>query len=84
MEKFLKIIGSAVVVGGAIILILPISILFGWIAGMIVKMFCGSLIANGLNLLFATNRFSPDSIPVVTATLAVLTGYMKTSVSHKE
>ena len=84
MEKFLKTIGAGVVLSGAIILIVPIAILFGWIVGLIIKMFCGVMIANGLNLLFDTNRFSADSIPTVTATLSVLTGYMRTSVSAKK
>lgn len=84
MEKILKVIGGSVVFAGAIILIVPLSVFFGWIAGLIIKAFCGSLIANGMNLLFNTNRFSTDSIPVVTATLSVLAGYFRTSVNHKE
>ena len=84
MEKVLGSIGAAIAVAGAFVLILPLSILFGYIAGLIIKLFFGSLIANGLNLLFDTQRFSPDSIPMVTATLSVLGGYLKTSVSLKK
>ena len=84
MEKILGTLGAAIAVAGAFVLILPLSILFGYIAGLIIKLFCGSLIANGLNLLFNTQRFVPDNIPMVTATLSVLGGYLKTSVTVKD
>lgn len=84
MEKVIKAIGTGVAFTGAIILILPIGVLFGWIAGLIIKLFCGSLIANGLNLLLNTNRFTPDDIPTITATLSVLAGYMRTRIEVKK
>lgn len=84
MEKVFKSIGTGVALSGAIILLVPIGILFGWIAGFIVKVFCGAMITNGLNLLFGSNRFSPEDIPTITATLSVFASYMRTSVKHEK
>jgi hypothetical protein len=83
MEKILKAIGTGVALTGAVVLLVPISVLFGWITGLIIKLFCGTMIANGLNLIFNTNRFNPDCIPTMTATLSVLAGYMRTSTTVK-
>ena len=81
MDKFLKAIGYAVIFGGMIILIIPLSAIFGYFAGIILNWFVGDWIVEGLNLLFNTTRFTNASIPVVCATLAVVGGYLRTSVT---
>lgn len=48
----------------------PLTILFGWITGQIVEWVCGDYVSNALNFLFNTDRFSPESIPCVSAALA--------------
>lgn len=82
MDKLYKAVGMAILTVAAVGLILPLSVLFGWIAGFIVKMFAGHLIADGINLLFNTSRFTSEHIPMVCATLSILCAYFRTSVRH--
>lgn len=50
-----------------------------WIGGWILKVCVGSAIANGMNLMFNTTRFTPDFIPLACATLATIGKYFKSS-----
>lgn len=83
MDKFLKGFGASVIVGAGLVFLLPLGVFFGWVAGLVLKLFCGSFLASGLNLLFGTSRFSPDSIPMVTGVLAAFSSYLKTTVTTK-
>lgn len=86
-NKALESIGAGVIVAlavGLIAFILPIiSVVTGWFAGTIIKLVFGSYITNGLNLLFNTSRFTPDSIPVICSTLAVIGSYFKSTQTNK-
>lgn len=52
---------------------------FAWLGGWILKMCVGSAIADGMNLMFNTTRFTPDFIPLACATLATIGKYFKSS-----
>lgn len=58
---------------------------FAWLGGWILKVCVGSAIADGMNLMFNTTRFTPDFIPLVCATLATIGKYFKSSqANHNE
>lgn len=44
----------------------------------------GVAVINGLNTLFGTTRFTPDIIPVVCGTLAVIGSFFKTTVNNSK
>lgn len=69
------------VIGAAALLILSPVLTFGcaWFGGWILKMCVGQTVADGLNLLFDTTRFTPDFIPLACATLATVGKYFKSS-----
>jgi hypothetical protein len=52
---------------------------FAWMGGWILKVCVGSAIADGMNLMFNTSRFTPDFIPLACATLATIGKYFKSS-----
>lgn len=72
--------GTAIVGFIAILVFSPV-ITFGcaYFGGWILKLVVGEMIANGLNLLFDTTRFTPDFIPLACATLATIGKYFKSS-----
>lgn len=61
------------------------AIAFGlaWFGGWILKICVGETIANGLNLIFNTTRFTPDIIPLACATLATIGGYFKSTQTNR-
>jgi len=83
MEKMVKFFGTAILGMGVIFIILPLDTIFGYIAGFIIKIMFGGVITQGLNLLFNTQRFSPNDIPYVCSALALLSAYLKTTVTNK-
>lgn len=52
---------------------------FAWMGSWILKVCVGSAIADGMNLMFNTTRFTPDFIPLACATLATIGKYFKSS-----
>jgi len=50
-----------------------------WLGGWILKVCVGSAIADGMNLMFNTTRFTPDFIPLSCATIATIGKYIKSS-----
>lgn len=52
---------------------------FAWIDGWILKVCVGTTIADGMNLMFNTTRFTPDFIPLACATLATIGKYFKST-----
>ena len=56
----------------------------GWVGGWILMKIVGGAVINGLNTLFGTTRFTPDIIPVVCGTLAVIGSYFKTTVNNSK
>jgi sorbitol-specific phosphotransferase system component IIBC len=81
MEKIFKDIGKSVVVTASIILIIPFSAFMAYLTGLVMKMFCGQLICDGMNLLFGTTRFTPELVPKMFVALGIITSWLKTRVS---
>ena len=52
---------------------------FAWLGGWILKVCVGNAIADGMNLMFNTTRFTPEFIPLACATLATIGKYFKSS-----
>lgn len=55
-----------------------------YFGGWIMKICIGTTIANGLNLMFDTTRFTPDIIPLACGTLATIGSFFKTRVNNKD
>lgn len=53
----------------------------GWLGGWIAKVTIGGHLAAGLNLLFNTDRFSPDMLPLICGTLACFGSYFKSNIN---
>ena len=81
-------IGTVVgaIIGVIILCIIEPIIIFGagWFGGWILMKIVGGAVINGLNTLFGTTRFTPDIIPVVCGTLAVIGSYFKTTVNNSK
>lgn len=75
-----------VIIGVIILCIVEPIIVFGagWFGGWILMKIVGVAVINGLNTLFGTTRFTPDIIPVVCGTLAVIGSYFKTTVNNSK
>ena len=73
-------IGSAIIGLIGLLVFSPV-ITFGcaWVGGLLLKLCVGDAIANGMNLMFNTTRFTPDFIPLACATLATIGRYFKSS-----
>jgi hypothetical protein len=86
MEKFFTAIGVAitalVIVAMALFLSPVIYIGFGYLGGLIAEWIFGGVITKGLNLLFNTDRFTADLIPVLTASLAMIGSYFKSTTTN--
>lgn len=80
-EKFATLGIFAVFMGliGLLVFSPVITFGFAWLGGWILKMCVGSAIADGMNLMFDTTRFTPDFIPLACATLATIGRYFKSS-----
>ena len=66
-----------ILAGIALILLIPtLSVAIGWLLGAIVAFFFGGMLADGLNLLFGTERFTSGDIPTVTAVLVFLAHFL--------
>ena len=79
MNNLVKL-GLATLIGGLIgVLVFSpvITFVFAYLGGLLLKWIVGSIICDGLNIIFNTNKFTPDLIPVVCATLATIGRYFK-------
>ena len=68
----------------AIIIVLLVPLLYfacGCLTGLVLKWFVGDAVANGLNLLFNTTRFTSNMLPAVCGALGVVGSFFKTSIS---
>lgn len=82
MRRKMESLGWLTVLVGAVgLLVFNPVITFGlaWVGGWILKLCVGSAIADGMNLMFNTTRFTPDFIPLACATLATIGKYFKSS-----
>lgn len=62
----------------------PLSIFFGWFLGLIIQFFCGQFVADGMNMLFGTTRFSPEVIPLIGGCLGFIGSFFKSSSSSSD
>ena len=80
-NKVLEGVGAGAMITAIVGLLLFISpilaVVYGWFAGSIIKWLFGVYVTNGLNLLFNTTRFTPESIPMLCSVLAVIGSYFK-------
>lgn len=88
MKKFYEGLGVSVaalfVIAVALFITPLIYVSFGYLGGLIIKWVFGGVLIDGLNILFGTDRFTPPIIPYVTATLAVIGGYFRSSVTNNK
>lgn len=80
LKDTIKAVGWLTVISSLIgVLVFSPVITFGfaWIGGWILKQCVGQLVADGMNLMFNTTRFTPDFIPIACATLATIGKYFK-------
>lgn len=56
----------------SLLLIIPFDVLFAYIMGLILKVCCGVMLTNGLNIIFSTTRFVPEQIPTMSVTLGII------------
>ena len=59
-------------------------VMLGWLGGFLVEMVLGSKPTEWLNLTFNTDRFAKGDLPKITAVLAIIGSYFKTSVTKSE
>ena len=55
----------------------PLCVFFGWVVGLTVKLLCGNFVADGLNILLGTERFTADVIPIIGGTLGFIGSFFK-------
>jgi hypothetical protein len=51
----------------------------GWLTGLLLQMWIGDTVINGMNYLFNTNRFTVDMLPTICGTLGVIGSFFKSS-----
>lgn len=49
----------------------------GWITGLLLQMWIGDTVINGMNYLFNTTRFTVDMLPTICGTLGVVGSFFK-------
>lgn len=62
----LEKVGLLSLIGGTIVLLVfapVLTFLFAYLGGMLLDLFVGAKLVNGLNLMFDTTRFTRDLIP---------------------
>lgn len=82
MNRKIEKLGWLTVLIGLIgVLVFSPVITFGlaYLGGWILKVCVGNAIADGMNLMFNTTRFTPEFIPLACATLATIGKYFKSS-----
>ena len=77
MKDILLGIISVLGVVGLIVILTPLSVFFGWITGHIIKWFCGDFVADGLNTLFGTARFTKDMLPLIGGVLGFIGSFFR-------
>lgn len=79
-KDIVGVIAGIIGVVFGLMLIAPILMFgFGYLGGMILSKFVGDSVVNGLNLMFNTSRFTVNDIPLLSATLAMIGSYFKST-----
>lgn len=79
MKDNLTIFGGCLIAIILIILSPVLGFFGGWICGWLLEFFIGDTVANGLNILLNTTRFTPDVLPIVCGALATVGSFFKSS-----
>lgn len=84
MKKLKKFGWIACFASLAVVLVFAPVITFGlaWFGGWLLKIFVGDAVARGLNLIFNTDRFTPNIIPMACATLGTIGSYFRSSLTQ--
>lgn len=85
-RDMLENLGVVAIVTGVVglLVFLPIIVFaLGAFGGWILKMFVGGHVVYGMNVLFGTDRFYPEQLPVLCGTLALLASYFKSTTTNK-
>ena len=76
VEAFLAILAIL----GTLLLIFMIPVIsfgLGYLTGWILQITIGGTVATGLNMVFNTDRFTPEMIPLFCATMGMIGGFFK-------
>jgi len=79
LEKFVKAVGAAVLLGGAVVVIAPLAAAFGWFAGWTVSWFLGDMLTDTLAQIGIHNITPPH----LGAQLAFVGSFLRTSVKSQ-
>ena len=80
------------VIASIIVILLSILMLFampvisfglGFLSGWVLQITIGDIVANGLNTVFNTDRFTPEMIPLFCATMGMIGGFFKSKLINK-
>ena len=77
-----------VALGGCFLAIIMIfispllSFAIGYLVGLILSWCIGNTVANGMNILFDTTRFTPDLLPIVCGALGTVGSFFRTTTSR--
>lgn len=80
------------VVASIIVILLSVLILFampvisfglGYLSGWILQITIGDIVTSGLNIVFNTDRFTPEMIPLFCATMGMIGGFFKSKLITK-
>lgn len=80
----------SVALGGCLLAIILIfispllSFAIGYLVGLILSWCIGNTVADGMNILFDTTRFTPDLLPIVCGALGTVGSFFRTATRTKE
>ena len=79
-SKATEVFIAVLAVFGTLLLIFMIPVIsfgFGYLTGWILQITIGGTVASGLNMVFNTDRFTPEMIPLFCATMGLIGGFFK-------
>ena len=83
LVAILAIVGSVTLI---VLLIFAVPIIgfgLGYLTGWILQVSIGGAVAEGLNIVFNTDRFTPEMIPLFCATMGMIGGFFKSKLITK-
>lgn len=83
LVAILAIVGSVALI---VLLIFTVPIIgfgLGYLTGWILQVSIGGAVAEGLNIVFNTDRFTPEMIPLFCATMGMIGGFFKSKLITK-
>ena len=79
-SKAIEVFIAALAILGTLLLIFMIPVIsfgLGYLTGWILQITIGGTVAAGLNMVFNTDRFTPEMIPLFCATMGMIGGFFK-------